>query len=418
MNSNLARLARLPMTALLIYFASGIELWIFEAYGVPPLYLQLVGLACLLGWIAFAAMSTGGRFLNITPRLAVAYAILLVYMFLTAVSYLYSSQNDAVTQALIDRLKGALFLILFSFLLRDRELRSQFSLACTPLAILSSVLCIFDFITPTFSTVPGRGAGFYLNPNETAVMLIALGVIASERLRVIPVYLLWSLVGIATLLTFSRTGWMLLVVALTGLIILGRLGGGKGRFLFLLGVSALLAVLYVTYLSGDLYIWITRSSLGQYLDPNTLARLGARGVAQVEYSSIEREAVFQFAIQKFFESPFVGWGVGYVYAWSESVGPHNMALALAVDLGVLGPLLYFALFGLLIAFNGGLARLLALLLLAGAMFAHNQLEALADLAVLAYAIAGLGVARFSTQAPELTASSAVPVASLPRRLAT
>jgi O-antigen ligase len=417
MTLNLASAARLPMTVLLIYFASGVELWIFEAYGVPPLYLQVVALPCLLGWIMFTLIARNGRLGYMPPSATAVYAILLIYMFLTAVSYLYSSQNEIVTEALIARIKGALFLILFSIVLFNRELSVQFSLACTPLAIVSSILCILDFITPTFSTVPGRGAGFYLNPNEAAVMLVSLGVIASERLRVLPLYLLWALIGVATILTFSRSGWMLLIFALVGLIVLGRLGGGRGRFLFLFAVSALLAVLYVTYLSGDLYIWISRSSLGQYLDPNTLSRLGARGVALDDYSSIEREAVFRFGFQKFFESPFLGWGVGYVYAWSESVGPHNMALALAVDLGIVGPLLYFALFGVLVLFNRGVPRLLSLLLFAGAMFAHNQLEFLAYLVMLAYAIAGLGERRLAIATSAVFASRKTDAGTPPRAVA-
>jgi O-antigen ligase len=380
-----------PIVIVLLYFASGVELYIYESRGIPPLYLQVVGLAGLVGWIGIMTLLTEARFLRLTPRIAAVYGMVLCYLFLTVISFVYSVQNGIVVTALIARVKGALFLIFFSLALREQSVRTQFSLACVPLAVLGSILTMVDFVNPAFSTVPGRGAGFYLNPNETGVMLVALGVVASERLRPTANYLLWSVITAAVLLTFSRTGWLLLVLAIGGMVVLGRLGGGRARFVFLLVIAGVLSSVLLSYLSGDLYIWVSRSSLGEYLDPNTLARLGAQGAEIDDYSTIERHDVFWFGVKTFLQSPFIGWGVGYIYAWSESVGPHNMALALAVDLGIAGPLLYFAMFAVLILGNRGIARLLSIVVLFGAMFAHNQMESPPDLVVFAYALAGLGI---------------------------
>src|SRR5687768_1379404 len=113
MTIDLKSVANLPVVALILYFASGLELYIFESGGIPPLYLQVVGLIALVGWIAVMTLATDGRYLTLPPAISAVYALLFFYMFLTAISFLYSVQNEIVVEALIARIKGALFLIVF-----------------------------------------------------------------------------------------------------------------------------------------------------------------------------------------------------------------------------------------------------------------------------------------------------------------
>src|SRR5690606_22822101 len=135
-----------------------------------------------------------------------------------------------------------------------------------------------------------------------------------------------------------------------------------------------LAGVFASYASGDLYVGVSRSVLAEYLDPNTLARLGARGAALDDYSSIERGDVFWHGIETFLRSPFFGWGVGYGYIWEESGNTHNMPLAFAVEFGLFGPIFYFGFFAILIVKNQGTIRLLSIILLLTGMFTHNQFE--------------------------------------------
>jgi O-antigen ligase len=323
------------------------------------------------------------------PSEALLHSLLLVYIFWTAVSFLYSPQNQSVVDEFVDRMKAAVFMLLFALLLRDAFIRRTFAWGCVPLAMLGAVLSIADFIAPTFSTVEGRGAGLYLNPNEAGIMLIALALIGTTRLKPVFNYLLWSIVSGGVLLTFSRAAWLLLFGALAGITAQGRLGGGRMRFVFLLVVGAAIAGVFAAYLSGDLYIWVSRSVLGQYLDPNTIARLGSRGLEIDDYSSIEREDVLRFGIKAFFESPFLGWGVGYTFSWGEEASTHNMLVLLAAELGFLGPLLYLGMFGVLLVKHRGILRILTTIMFLAGLFTHNQLDTMSDVLVIAYLFGSL-----------------------------
>ena len=80
MTFDLKIFSRIPPTTILIYFASGIELWIFEAYGIPPLYLQVTLLSALIGWMMFTVLTRKGAIGSTPPSSTAVYTILLVYM--------------------------------------------------------------------------------------------------------------------------------------------------------------------------------------------------------------------------------------------------------------------------------------------------------------------------------------------------
>jgi O-antigen ligase len=384
-------LARIPLVAILLYFASGLEQYVYAAFGVPPLYAQLVAFMTMVASLLLLTVLLNGRNLAMQSSEALLYSLLLVYIFWTAVSFLYSPQNQIVVDEFVDRMKAAIFMLLFALLLRDAFIRGPFAWGCVPLAMLGAVLSIADFITPTFSTVEGRGAGLYLNPNEAGTMLIALGLIGTTRLKPVFNYLLWSIVSGGVLLTFSRAAWLLLFGALAGITAQGRLGGGRMRFVFLLVVGAVIAGVFAAYLSGDLYVWVSRSVLGQYLDPNTIARLGSRGLEIDDYSSIEREDVLRFGMKAFFESPFLGWGVGYTFSWGEEASTHNMLVLLAAELGFLGPLLYLGMFAVLLVKHRGVLRILTAMMFLSGLFTHNQLDTMSDVLVIAYLFGSLAM---------------------------
>jgi O-antigen ligase len=387
LNAAAKNLVYLPLIAIMVYFGSGLELYLNFATGILPLYGQLAGLGVMLAWIVSWALITNGRSLGVPRVVAGIYALLLLFCFVNAISFIYSPQSDPVVDALVARVKAAIFMIAFSLIMLDPDFRKKFAYGAAFLAILGSALCLFDFVSPTFSTVPGRGASLYLNSNETAILLVSFGIIASSRLRVTANYLLWIIVSLGVIVTFSRTGWGLLMLALFGLSVIGKFGGGRGRFVLLGLVIVLIGGVLAAYVSGDLYVWLSRSTFAQYLDPNTLARLGSQGAAIDDYSSLEREDVFWFGVHKFLESPFIGWGVGYGYVWAEAVNTHNMPLALAVDLGAIGPIMYFGLFATLVLRTRGAARLLSLVSMLAGLTSHNQLEFLADALAIAFAIA-------------------------------
>lgn len=405
-----------PVLAVLCYLASSVDQAVYESIGLIPLYGQVAALAICLCSLAVIATMGGFQFEPRTPARTAIYLIL-AYLLLTVGSFFYSPQNDIVIETLTTRVKFALFLLTVVALFQIRDLRAQFEIACIGLTLLAAGLAVFDFVSPTFSSVPGRGAGFFINPNDAAIGIVLFGLIASRRLTSTPSLVLWIIASLGVLVTFSRGGWAILVASLFGLTLLGRFGGGRARFVFVGVVSALFLIVFSAYLSGDLYLWVSKSPVANLLDANTLARLGERGLETDDYSTIEREDVIRLGIEKFINSPFIGSGVGSTISWEESVGAHNMLVMLSAELGILGLVFYLILFAMLIALNNGNVRMMAIALLLSGMTSHNQFDTISIGIALAYVIGSMRNANVSRSVPAARHPSALD-GGWPRRLPT
>lgn len=386
-------LARDPTSILAIgaisLLMTSVDQYLFVAYGLPPLYLQIVAMAALSLHLAMRALSAKsmGR---LAGGQAAAFTVLYFYIFWTAVSYLYALPLDTTTEILIGRIKAAAFIVLTSLVLIRIEMRHAFAWVSVGVLGLATLLNVYDFVSPTFSEVPGRSAGFYLNPNVSGSALTTLPMITAIRVPLLGNFILLAAAGFGLLLTFSRSGWIIFLFGGLGLAMLGKLGGGRARFIFLGIVALISALLFYAYTSGELYLFMSRSSLGEFLDPNTLARLGSRGAALDDYSSIERSGVIVKGWEAFLEAPLLGHGVGYTYIWGDRTSTHNMVLLMGAELGLPGIAAYLGLFAVLIARARGVYRLLAVVLLADGMFTHNQLDFISQVIPIAFVIASLG----------------------------
>lgn len=383
----------IPILAAFTYLALSIDQALYEATGLLPLYSQIavMGLG-IAGIVTLAATNQLGGSLNSSGS-AVIIMMFALYTLWTAISFLYSFNDGIAVDFLITRVKFSLFLIIATIILQNEKTRSWFEIVSIGIVGLGVALCILDFIQPTFSSVPGRAAGFYINPNDAGAALVFFGLVASRRLPAGGNLLLWAAASIGILLTFSRGSWLMLIVALFGLALAGRLGGGRARFIFVGFVAAVFLLIFAAYISGDLYLMIVRSPIAELLDENTLARLGSRGLDLDDYSSIEREAVFALGLSRFAASPFLGFGVGSTLSWEESVGTHNMLVMLGAELGILGVVFYLALFIFLFVRSQGTVRILVIALFLAGMTNHNQFDTISLVFPLAYAAAALGPAR-------------------------
>lgn len=390
-----------PPLILLSYLASSIDGWFYQDFGILPLYGELVILGYLIAQIAVSATITGENRKEIAQPTIVIIGAIGLYALWTAASYIYSPQGEAVTDILVQRIKTALFLIVLIIFFADQRARASFTALTVAIVLASSAIVTYDFIEPTFSSVPGRGAGFFLNSNDAGAALVLLGLVATTRSPLPITYVIWSAVAIGVLATFSRSAWLLLVVAIFALSVTGKLGGGRGRFIFIGVVLLVFAVVFALYLSGDLYLFVANSPIAEFLDPNTLARLGARGVALDDYSSIEREDVLSLGFQYFFSSPFLGHGVGATHVWEESVSTHNMIALLGAELGILGIIAYLAIIGTLLARGSTEGRIIGTIFLIWGMTTHNQLDDPNTIIAIAFAIASIPLARPHVDHPAL-----------------
>lgn len=392
------------LTAMILaYLASFVDQVIFSIYGLPPLVGQAICLAALLGSLLINLAVSSRRSFTLSRAEARFIALSLCYMAWTAVSFIYSSQSADALQMLITRLKASLFMVVSVPLFCRYGATNTLSFASMVIAASGSILAVYDFFVPTFSSVPGRGAGFYENPNDTGFMLVALAVVASSRLSVANNYLLWALVIPGVLATFSRSGWLLLSVALSGQAWLGLLGGGRGRFVFVGSVGILLGAVFLTYASGALYALVASSSLADYLDPNTVVRLGAYGTTLDDDSVLDRYSVLQRGLEAFYSAPFLGHGVGYTFEWDYPASTHNMYALFLAELGLVGFGIFCCLIGLTLFNVRGEARLLAVLFALASFFSHGMLDQPGTALMLALSISGL-----SRQRGKLVAAASSP----------
>lgn len=384
----------LAIAAVFAYLTSYADQAIFVQFGIPPVLGQILCLA-LITSIACYDMISGNMF----PLLAVQkrfITILVAYVSWTAVGFLYSSQSDEAVQRLVAQCKVAGFVIIFSLLLRRASAWPAVAWASLLVAVAGSAMAVFDFVVPTFSSVPGRGAGLYLNPNDAGFMLIALAMAASSSMTIPITYLLWIAVAPGILATFSRSAWLLLVVALCGQAWLGGFGRGRGRFVLVGVFSFGIGLLALAYVSGELYTLASGSELATFLDANTVARLGIYGASLDDASSAERGMALAKGLEAFYAAPIFGNGLGYTFEWDFPVSTHNMYVMFLAELGFPA----FCLFvGMIFcgAWGGTDAgRLIAGIVALGSLFSHNMLDqpgAGLIFAVAAVGASGLGAER-------------------------
>ncbi len=318
------------------------------------------------------------------------------FVFFVCLIYLSSSQSNIATQKLINWIRSAaLFgglLVVLSWIKTYRPLGLLLGAVC----MLGSVMNIYDFIVPTFSSVLGRAAGFYLNPNISGfILLLSL----TAALPVLSVPMRWLLVGLTAtgiFLTFSRGAWMVLFISTVWWFWQGYFGLRRQRYLIGMVVLMSIALLGYSILSGSLAELVLNSPLEQYLDSNTLARLGLGGFA-TDNSVSEREEVARFALEQFSlsQNPFLGWGLGYTYEWDMRVSTHNMYLLFLVEGGLMGLAIYLMLLGILWVSSSGIGRLMVFQLAVYSFFTHNLLDSPGRIFFLALIASGfLGRSRF------------------------
>lgn len=316
---------------------------------------------------------------------------LIGFLVWTAICFFTSSQSDIALQRLVSQTEMALLLAGFAYFMMADRLHAPIGIVAVVVLLLGSAFNIFDFVYPTFSTVPGRAAGLYYNPTISGFLLNLTTIIAVARCAV---WLRWPLLmiaGIAIFLTFSRASWLLFLFTLLWLSWYGYLGRRTVRhFLTFASFPAAGLIAYALF-SGVLAEFVSTTALLPYLDTNTLARIGSSAFA-TDFSAQERSQAFQFALETFGASsnPLLGEGLGHTREWDFPVSTHNMYLLFLVEGGLVGLGLYLWLMWIVWRAGDGLGRLLALQIIVFGLFTHNLLDSPARLIFIAAIFGGIG----------------------------
>jgi hypothetical protein len=260
-----------------------------------------------------------------------------------------------------------------------------------------------------FGDQNGRAGGLAQNANEAALIVTLLASLAlparpADKFSDLAIYIVMIAVA-AVLLAQSKAGVLLAVALLAGFCVSKLLGsqGGRPRASFAIGYIAVLAgtILLSPVLNGTA-TYATRPGhvdLRHYNKPSTLddpvslsERIHSR--ASIDDSANYRREAFAFFFGILKERP-AGLGTGFTNKFVT--GPHNELLKLAVDNGLLAPLLFIAILvcGLCssIKTRSPLLGSITVIIAIAAVLYHTLMP---DPAVLTTLALGLGFARSAT----------------------
>lgn len=254
------------------------------------------------------------------------------YAWLTLLSFFQSSQSEDVWQEVRWRCLTISSLLMFLAIYANPDSTKLVRRMLVGGVLFGVALNIYELFVPrSFSSVIGRSAGLYGDPNTAGAALV-LGMIfsvtaLSPRYHV-PFILL---TGIGVFLTFSRGAILIWLLAVTSLILMGKV-----RFKDLLltsSVSLLLIVLILLPRWDEFLMTLERDGV---LNKNVMERMAwfADPTGVSDDSSWERKYVAKRAWEKVAERPFLGNGTGSFR--NAYVLPHNQYLTFMQDHGLIG----------------------------------------------------------------------------------
>ncbi len=326
-------------------------------------------------------------------------------LFVNVVAWLTApeTQVEVFGQRMQALLFGSYLALIAGAVLRMFALRTMsWVLAVACASIATSFILPDVFGAPDLpGTVLGRAGASWLNPNRAAEALVLLALLALPGFDRRERLLLLAGVGAVVLLTFSRGG--LLVWA--GLVFVSAVVGLISRLALLLPVMLFLVLAPLGILFSDHVVGALGLEAGA---ANVLDRL--EGLARFEafdFAARERVEAAGLAIDALKSAPWTGQGPGAMEA-IYGIGPHNQALSMAAEYGLLGIGLFVALL-MLVATGSWLPsvryRLAALWVVVGlSMFTHNMLDSM-------YWILALALLARGYEAPIAAIDSKAPTSS-------
>ncbi|MDN5869960.1 MAG: O-antigen ligase family protein [Nitrococcus sp.] len=377
----------------LLWFGSYAYLYAFQIGGPKPLYSYFL----LLGTVSAYALYRSAKHRPLIPVadqwMAMLFGWLAVYFVYGSFQFLRSTQDQWALQDFITLGEMVLLTGAFVGLLAEARRVDIASAAFALLAAVGTAVNLWDFFIPTFSKVPGRAAGLYVNPG-IAGSFIALAMVAG--ITQVPHRLRWFyllLCGTGVVVTFSRESWIIWGLAVLGLAWQGYLNKGRQRWLVLIIGGAVGLGVVVGLFSGFLGDIVADSSLSSYLTPNTKVRLGIGASSLSDDSAQLRENLIYGSLELASRHPWLGYGLGEAVHWDYAVGTHNMYLLFLVQGGVTGLFLYLSLMALLWRASAGVGKLLMLQIAVSSLFSHNHLDQPAIVLIMAFIVAGGAAAR-------------------------
>ena len=264
------------------------------------------------------------------------------YAWLSILWFLPFSQSEIAWQELRWRFLTIIEILTFLMIFREPAATKLARKTLVAAVLVGVALNIYELFAPmSFSQTMGRSAGLYQNPTMAGEALV-LGMIFSVTVlapRYRGPFIL--LTGIGILTTFSRSAIPAWVVAVAGLIFVGRL---SLKDFLVSGALGLLLVVMILLPRWDQLL--TTGERSGTLNANVKERLEwfTDPIGVSDYSSWERQYLAKQAWEKIAQRPLLGSGTGSSY--EAAIPPHNQYLSFMLDHGLIGvmilPLLILA----------------------------------------------------------------------------
>ena len=369
------RLEKLIVASLLILCMLDLPNYLGEI--APSLQPKLLYFPMMLAGLTVLMMSSSLALPRVRPLIL---AFVVVYSLVNighATLYRVDTAGESahIAWSRIQFLLLAFFVALSTTAVRRLDLARIFCLC----SIMIAVSLLVDFALPytlypptTPGAVLGRFGSFFINPNkagEAVVLTAMLGLPAISRRTALPFL---ALVCAAVLVTFSRSA-MVAMVLLTGL---AWASGLLGRTQLLLAGAALLLLVAS---GGVLSVLLNTDALPSIDADDIVQRLQFLSTGDLhDDSAQERAFVVMQGLQLFFDHPLMGAGSGATHLWQFEVAPHNQAVMMAAEYGLLGlagwlVLLYLIATGSYFTSRGQQLGAAALMLFFS-MSTHNMLD--------------------------------------------
>lgn len=316
-----------------IIFFSNLPLFLFnkELFPVQPLmWVIITGLFTVP--IVFQAL-LGTQF-RIRP-LAVWCSFYMLISMLWFLAFAGTGEDFGEVQ---QRALAISFLLLMLAVFSGDDAQRVARRAIAVCVLIAVAINLYELFHPqTFSESFRRSAGLYINPNQSGAALI-VGMILSRSIVPRRYRLLFELVvGLGVLVTFSRgamVGWLAVFI----------LANARPKTTsFNLRTTVLIVVPIVAFLVSPWWADVQQSLQEEGLvTSSTLDRLAFfRQGAANEESAGGRAKIADLAWDSIARHPAAGLGTGTARNDPpfDTIGPHNMYLALMVDHGLLGALI-------------------------------------------------------------------------------
>jgi len=217
------------------------------------------------------------------------------------------------------------------------------------------VVSYMEFFNPNFNIIDDvmfgstgtkgvaqRVGGLYENPNANGYAM-ALGMFIGQFFLPRTIRFIFAVcVGLAILATVSRSALILWTFIIFTSFWMGVYSKGSvlPKFFSILFVAILVGLLT----SGQLPYLIEAIGLEQYVNKGMMERLSGGFLSQEDGSTLSRKSLISENLSKFYDNPLFGSGLGSsAVSDYEGQGSHNMALRMAVEMGIIGLLIYLSL---------------------------------------------------------------------------